>query len=564
MNTAVDTEILTKLRTKAMQAAQRADWSEARRCWEEVRTRFPNHPAGYLGVGTALREMGRWEEAEALLATAVERFPSDLALTAAYASSASRRRDWREALRRWDQVLARSGRATRPPWQAALAEALLQLGHMEKAEAAFRGALRSDPGLGLAEVGLARIAMWQGRWADALAHWDRALNSAGCSAQRDWHVGRAVALRRLVRYDEADAVLRRLLQIDPGFFDARLQLIQLLTAAGKFEAALGETFAAGDLPALVAQRIDVLIRLQRLGDARAEFRRAVAGSLQPSDLNALFHLVPRLFEGGQRTRVWLLFEHRLRNTAVSKTVASTTATTLTLRVLLALRDYESFLREIDHRGEDEIIGGHRTLLLSIATTLREPGFPDRWKPKVFGIGLSRAGTTPLALALTTLGYAAVHFLNPLTNEMISEAEFDLFDAATDTPVCISFEKLYYLYPLSKFIYTTRPFEHWKAALCEYLERRWGTSDFVTFRKILMRRDSFHFGAPWSAMLLSLYFNHADYEDAYCAYDRRVRNFFRNKSDRFLVFDVFANDGWAKLCSFLGRPIPSQPFPEPLL
>jgi hypothetical protein len=82
--------------------------------------------------------------------------------------------------------------------------------------------------------------------------------------------------------------------------------------------------------------------------------------------------------------------------------------------------------------------------------------------------------------------------------------------------------------------------------------------------MLMRHNSFHFGAQWSAIHLSLYFNHANYEDAYIAYDRRVRDFFRDKpDDRYLEFDVFSGDGWAKLCPFLRRPIPSQPFPQPL-
>ena len=108
---------------------------------------------------------------------------------------------------------------------------------------------------------------------------------------------------------------------------------------------------------------------------------------------------------------------------------------------------------------------------------------------MFGIGLSRTGTTPLALALGILGFTAFHFLNPATGEVISEADTDLVDAATDTPVCVNFEKLYYLYPFSKFIYTTRPFEDWQPSFCRYLDRRWGTADFATIGKMLMRGNS---------------------------------------------------------------------------
>ncbi len=41
-------------------------------------------------------------------------------------------------------------------------------------------------------------------------------------------------------------------------------------------------------------------------------------------------------------------------------------------------------------------------------------------------------------------------------------------------------------------------------------------------------------------------------------------FFRDKPEgRCLEFDVFSGAGWAKLCPFLGQPVPSQPFPQPL-
>jgi hypothetical protein len=402
------------------------------------------------------------------------------------------------------------------------------------------------------------------RWTEALAHWDQALNGAGSDARPYWHLERAITLRRLVRFEEAGAVLHGLLRAQPGFAGAWLELSKMLTAAGKFEDALCEASIGDDTPALIAQRIDVLIRLQRLEDATAEFRGAVARVGQPSDLDHLFPLVPRFFEGWQRTQAWLLLQHRMREDADPTLGASATAATLALRVLLALKDYQGFLSEIDRLGEDEIIGDHRALLISMAKTLREPGFPDRRKPKVFGIGLSRTGTTPLALALSILGFTALHFSNPVTGEVVSEADLDLVDAATDTPVCVSFEKLYHLYPFAKFIYTTRPFAHWQPSFCRYFDRRWGTSDFATIAKMLMRARSFHFGAQWSAIHLSLYFNHANYADAYSAFDRRVRNFFRNKpEDRYLEFDVFSGDGWAKLCPFLGRPIPSQPFPQPL-
>jgi tetratricopeptide (TPR) repeat protein len=475
------------------------------------------------------------------------------------AALAGRRRDWPEALRRWDEALAGRDGAAEPAWRAARAEALFEAGRTDAAEAAFREILLSAPGFVRAEIGLARVAMRQWRWPEALACWDRLLQHAGGGAPREWHLERALTLRRLARFAEAEAVLRPLLEADPGFAAARTRLVETLTAAGAFAAALREV-SNGDDTRLAARRIELSIRRQRLAEATAEFRRATRGLRQPSDLDHLIPLVPRLFEGRQRTQAWLALQRRLHKTADGDPGAAATA----LRLRLALKDYRGFLREIDRLGEDQISGEPRTLLLAAARRLREPGFPDRRRPKAFGIGLSRTGTTPLALALRILGLVALHAINPLTGELVSDTEFDLFDAATDNPVAAGFERLYHRYPSAKFIYTTRPLDHWLPSLCEYLQRRWGMSDFATLGALLKRPTGFHFGRQWAAMQSSLYFGHADYAAAYRFHDRRVRDFFHDKpKERWLEVDVFSGDGWAKLCPFLEMPIPSQAFPQPL-
>ena len=67
--------------------------------------------------------------------------------------------------------------------------------------------------------------------------------------------------------------------------------------------------------------------------------------------------------------------------------------------------------------------------------------------KVFGIGLTRTGTTSLTEGLKVLGYSAIHC-------PMSYKEIDSFEASTDTAVAARFEFLDLLYPESKFILTT--------------------------------------------------------------------------------------------------------------
>src|SRR6201999_1321091 len=51
------------------------DWAEATARWEDVRSRFPAHAAGYAAGATSLREAGRIAEAGTLLREGVARFP---------------------------------------------------------------------------------------------------------------------------------------------------------------------------------------------------------------------------------------------------------------------------------------------------------------------------------------------------------------------------------------------------------------------------------------------------------------------------------------------------------
>ena len=54
------------------------------------------------------------------------------------------------------------------------------------------------------------------------------------------------------------------------------------------------------------------------------------------------------------------------------------------------------------------------------------------------------------------------------------------------------------------------------------------------------------------------------EDLYVAryerHNREVVEFFGARSDDLLVFDMFAGEGWEKLCAFLRLPVPAEPFP----
>ena len=184
--------------------------------------------------------------------------------------------------------------------------------------------------------------------------------------------------------------------------------------------------------------------------------------------------------------------------------------------------------------------------------------------KVFGVGLSRTATTSLAEALRELGYATAHWKT--RGEISGLEDFYRFDAVTDTPSACRFEQLYYAFPDSRFIYTTRGLEDWTSSVREHF----GCDDprKLTSRERARRKAEGSGGAAYENLLRwmyihqSLYARHESWAEAYRHHDRRVRSFFQDKAERILEINIIEEqDPWGKLCEFLGQPLPDRPFPH---
>jgi hypothetical protein len=313
---------------------------------------------------------------------------------------------------------------------------------------------------------------------------------------------------------------------------------------------------------LAARRFDILIRLHRLDAARAAFESILRDADDPGLLESLFDFTPHLYEGWRRTETWLALLRKVDSfVAQPDRGPGIYFAALRLRLFLALRDYEHFLAAMDRVADMRSLGRHAKSLLAVAAALRGKPFPDYGKPKIFGIGLSKTGTTTLAAALTALGFHTLDWANPLTRELMSESDLHLFDAFTDTPVCRMFEDMFYLFPNSKFLYTTRPIEDWLRSMDHHWRRNHGLAGFHAVQAAMGQSATFHHDTEFRNLHWSLYFNHGGYDEAYRSHDRRVRRFFRDKpSDRFLELDIFTGEGWQKLCPFLGVAVPNIPFP----
>jgi len=176
-----------------------------------------------------------------------------------------------------------------------------------------------------------------------------------------------------------------------------------------------------------------------------------------------------------------------------------------------------------------------------------PGRPDR--PKVFCIGFHKTGTTSLKMALTELGYRVAGPFGRSDRDIAETVEakarqiIPRYDAFQDNPWPIIYRFLDREYPGSKFILTVRPTAKWITSVVD------------------------HFSGSRPAMREWIYGpgkgdpegNEAVYVERYERHNREVLDYFRDRPDDLIVFDI-AGDGWEKLCTFLGHPVPDRPFP----
>ena len=181
--------------------------------------------------------------------------------------------------------------------------------------------------------------------------------------------------------------------------------------------------------------------------------------------------------------------------------------------------------------------------------------------KVFGIGLSRTGTSSLAVALEMLGFRTAHYLvgyelyvalevRPAT---VTVSAINSLDAVTDLPMASLYQALDEGYGGSKFILTVREEEAWHRS-CEAFFRLGRKQPETSFeRRYACRVLKEAYGV--------LYYERNCFELAYREHIAGVLGYFgAGRGDDLLVLDICGGEGWEKLCPFLGLPEPKVSFP----
>ncbi|MDB5506217.1 MAG: hypothetical protein JWR75_855 [Devosia sp.] len=171
------------------------------------------------------------------------------------------------------------------------------------------------------------------------------------------------------------------------------------------------------------------------------------------------------------------------------------------------------------------------------------------RPKVFGIGFHKTGTSSLGEALTRLGYRVAgpfgahdpDIANSALPQALALAERR--DAFQDNPWPMLFREMDAAFPGSRFVLTIRPEAAWLSSMLAYF----GT------RSTPMRDWIYGVGSPVG--------NEAVYLERYQRHEREVRSYFANRPADMLVLRLTEGEGWRELCGFLELPAPELPFPH---
>jgi hypothetical protein len=164
--------------------------------------------------------------------------------------------------------------------------------------------------------------------------------------------------------------------------------------------------------------------------------------------------------------------------------------------------------------------------------------------KIWGIGLSRTGTTSLTKVLQNAGLNIVHY--PKEKDMLEGK----IDGATDLPVVLHYQKLHRLFPDSKFIFTDRHIDEWVNSVVPYLERKrnWNQAK----RQIEIRESIYGSAYPDN---FGAYFS-------YQRHERSVKDYFKYWPNQILFLNIVNGiDKPKKLFDFLGLKNPPEEFPH---
>lgn len=199
------------------------------------------------------------------------------------------------------------------------------------------------------------------------------------------------------------------------------------------------------------------------------------------------------------------------------------------------------------------------------------------KPKIFGIGNNKTGTTSLEVAMKDLGYVvgnqtrAEHLMGDWSKRdfrrLIKYCKGAQFFQDVPFSKPYSFIAMDQAFPYSKFILTIRDSpEQWYNSLVNFHSRLWGKNGRIPTKEDLMEATYLYKGSPWHGNRWEYTTPEGDpYEKnelirRYVRHNEMVTDYFRHRPEDLLVINVSEKGAYKKLGEFIGREVPQEDFP----
>jgi hypothetical protein len=195
-------------------------------------------------AASGLLSGGHLDAVEPVFRALLERTNFDVRAAIGLARIASQRGDLQSAPAAWRNCLDRFPSDAKPFWYLELARVERQLGNLTSAEACLRKCAEFFPTFAPAAANLASLLAFQARraaeredWAAALDFWTRCLDGQPAAPEPEWLAGRATALFRLRRADEALNAWQDLIERYPAHIGAYADMASAADELGRWEVA---------------------------------------------------------------------------------------------------------------------------------------------------------------------------------------------------------------------------------------------------------------------------------------------------------------------------------------
>jgi hypothetical protein len=175
--------------------------------------------------------------------------------------------------------------------------------------------------------------------------------------------------------------------------------------------------------------------------------------------------------------------------------------------------------------------------------------------KIFGIGWAKTGTTTLGKCFEIMGFnhqsQDLGLVRDVGNGDLSRimALVENKDTFEDWPWIILYKELDKAFPGSQFVLTKRKSEKWIRSYKNMLAKQGDASDELNEKRRTL------YGLPFPNV------SESQLIERYETHNSEVERYFHNRPDDLLVVDWEEGNGWKELCEFLGKNIPSAPFPH---